>query len=619
MPKISRRNILVATAAGTAATKAGQPAPALDKDNLVTTSACVSTISEFIEYKFGKTISAVTILGYRKVGLGTLSVRRVDSQPSHHWKFRSRDRFLANGTVDKTDGGWWEGYSPNNIVTPEMFGAYADVTNDDHPAITAALNYARAMNQEFPWSFNKTGIVEVHFPSQRYLSSSTIIVPDGSILRGRYAGIPGCPAWTTIQFGAECTGFDVGTLSSRTVMIEGIKLVGVNGDGNFYGILANVSLILNGVGVEQFSLDGIYMNGTGGGNVDNSRLSNIYIGKTGRHGIRLSGADANVCVISNLSCKEIGGSAIWNDAAFFSYFCGINIQGSGFKRHQTRKNCWGAMAKGSDGNYYMVRVGQEDGAARTDPVADTKRAIWALLPKTLWDPFGYQFPLWEPNHTWIGAPVVFDTAHSTLINLYVEGGYSPPGCWAGPIIGGHNADQQGYAVSNMTASINKDQYGAYVTDYGWKVQNPMNGSLACIGNYYAASDTDDLWYGNNAKLGPIRFSWVGGEYGSLWLHGGSGFPRAMGITSNATALRFGRSTRIPFFPYFMQGLALNYSDQGGRVLTQSITAPSTSGHAVGEFCFNSSPSIKNEKILIGWSCTSRGSPDTWTPCYVTTS
>lgn len=69
---------------------------------------------------------------------------RVDSEPAHAGKFRSRDRFTLSGAISATNGGWWERLATE--VRPEMFGAFGGDVGafppDETAQIQAMADYA---------------------------------------------------------------------------------------------------------------------------------------------------------------------------------------------------------------------------------------------------------------------------------------------------------------------------------------------------------------------------------------------------------------------------------------------------------------------------------------------
>lgn len=71
---------------------------------------------------------------------GSLQWKRVSAEPSHEMKFRSQDRFLADGELDLANGGWWEPAPP--IVTLAQAGAVLDGETNDDDAISRVESFA---------------------------------------------------------------------------------------------------------------------------------------------------------------------------------------------------------------------------------------------------------------------------------------------------------------------------------------------------------------------------------------------------------------------------------------------------------------------------------------------
>lgn len=92
-----------------------------------------------------------------------MDFQRVASQPPHLASFRSQDRFLPDGTISSTNGGWWELCSPR--VTPEMladrvcgyrvgFDGYASAPDDTailQAAITASIHLDLPLELHGKW------------------------------------------------------------------------------------------------------------------------------------------------------------------------------------------------------------------------------------------------------------------------------------------------------------------------------------------------------------------------------------------------------------------------------------------------------------------------------------
>lgn len=102
------------------------------------------TRSEITSKSFFASIKTIRTVGYSSIGDGGGALyKRVDSAPSHQGKVRSVDRFLSDGTVDNTNGGWWE--LCESTIKPQMFGADPTGTTDATTAINNAIDYMRTI------------------------------------------------------------------------------------------------------------------------------------------------------------------------------------------------------------------------------------------------------------------------------------------------------------------------------------------------------------------------------------------------------------------------------------------------------------------------------------------
>lgn len=81
-------------------------------------------------------VKTATLLGYSSAGDGGGELwRRVASQPTHPGRCRTADRFLPNGSLSGSSGGWWE--FAGTEVSPDQVGVVGGV--DDTAAVEAAL------------------------------------------------------------------------------------------------------------------------------------------------------------------------------------------------------------------------------------------------------------------------------------------------------------------------------------------------------------------------------------------------------------------------------------------------------------------------------------------------
>lgn len=145
--------------------------------------------------------------------------KRVDSAPDVNGllRFRSVDRYISNGTIDNTNGGWWV-YSlqKGEAITPFMFGAKGDRITNDGPAFNRMFAYIRALtvaaNQEFNIQFN-------------------ISLEGGMFLTTESINATGITAWSLAirngKFIGKCTGKAILDLAgSRGYTLDHISFYG---------------------------------------------------------------------------------------------------------------------------------------------------------------------------------------------------------------------------------------------------------------------------------------------------------------------------------------------------------------------------------------------------------
>lgn len=105
----------------------------------------------FFETQLALTFAIVSPL-FKIVALGGYSIAgdaphhmmvRVAAEPTHPGKRRSLDRFMPDGSISLSNGGWWE--LVNFHVTVEMFGARGSGVADDAPAFRACRDFMVAM------------------------------------------------------------------------------------------------------------------------------------------------------------------------------------------------------------------------------------------------------------------------------------------------------------------------------------------------------------------------------------------------------------------------------------------------------------------------------------------
>lgn len=137
------------------------------------------------------TVTVAPCLGYAAAGdCAPFVMKRVTSQPEYGGA-RSADRYLPNGTVDNTNGGWWI-YVPGPAgVDACAFGVKADWNGDDASATLNAVPLQNAINFT-ALQFGGNGVDTgggaggvLLLPHGTIMHEAQIIVHDGVLVLGK--------------------------------------------------------------------------------------------------------------------------------------------------------------------------------------------------------------------------------------------------------------------------------------------------------------------------------------------------------------------------------------------------------------------------------------------------
>lgn len=90
--------------------------------------------------------------------VGGATYKRVNEEPAHAGKFRTLDRWTAEGESDSENGGWWE--IDEQVINAQMFGVRGNGTDDDRVAAQKAIDVGYALGRP------------VYFPTGDYLLSA---------------------------------------------------------------------------------------------------------------------------------------------------------------------------------------------------------------------------------------------------------------------------------------------------------------------------------------------------------------------------------------------------------------------------------------------------------------
>lgn len=272
----------------------------------------IQTVAQFQAASFAASTLTFDIPGYLTQGVGGLSVRRVGSEPGHPWKFRSSDRFLPNGSIDNTNGGWWEGYPVGqNFVSVMQFGAVADGVTDNLSVFNNAIAYLDANYQAI--SFYMCDYSLFIPAGKYYLSNTWDLGVRGKRIFGDQPTLLSTIK-TELLFPENTVGLLAGHHSGfASLQLEYFTIVAQRAGKAFnnlaHGIQCQVPIIANYVEVSVFNGNGWHLCGsTDGANpwgqvgfVDLSCLVGCTGDSNGANGFYCFGADANVMYFQQCS------------------------------------------------------------------------------------------------------------------------------------------------------------------------------------------------------------------------------------------------------------------------------------------------------------------------------
>lgn len=165
---------------------------------------------------------AIITSGYNDIGIGGVRWIRTTSEPSNgENKIRSTDRYLPDGSISSSNGGWWIQSEGSRRIYPEMFGARGDGSSDDTGPMQLAFAHAGR------FLFLPRGRV--------YKVSGTLTAAAGLVVEGRGAKILSNDAHRTIidasAGGVNLFGFEIEGAGASSVNSLGIPIK-VNGTTN---------------------------------------------------------------------------------------------------------------------------------------------------------------------------------------------------------------------------------------------------------------------------------------------------------------------------------------------------------------------------------------------------
>jgi hypothetical protein len=402
----------------------------------------VETIAVVTATAFDSVTQVVSVLGYTTIGIGAQTIRRVTSEPAHPGKYRSLDRYLPNGTINNTNGGWWELYTDTNVVQPEMFGGIADGVTDNYTAITNMIAYIEYYNDGFhsakiaagfqTGSYYCTQQLNSYYSCRYFCYQAPMVEGQGSTLITFPAGVSG---WRIHNYPTGGGG---------SPQFENIWLRAATGQtpAFIHGWVVERSAFFINCAAWNFPGNGFHFNGaTDGAGFDHvvgfndfTRVTGCSGSYNGYNGFYCYGADANIMLFE---CN----SAIGNKQ-------------------------FGFRSDGFLGNLFVLNHASGNGGAyqTPPPIVTHGGESWVVVPKyenfTLTNPAittpGTDATVWSryagaaagPVQAWVngtnyqagGGYCIFDNSRG--IGNYNEDGQGPNYLTSGTWLG--SADANGY-------------------------------------------------------------------------------------------------------------------------------------------------------------------------------
>ncbi len=566
----------------------------------------------------GTGITRIRTSGYSADGIGGADYIHSASVTSGTVAANPRTQFLAaDGRGFKLD--------VTQLLTAEMFGAKVN----DSSAQAANLAAIKAALEFFPTA-NSQYSPTIHLGPGIYYISDTLEPQAVWHLKGQGSGIYTggtqgvnttrliAPAGkTVVRFSAATFGTNgyvggIGGVSSGGSIIEGISIEqsGSPSDLTAHGIHARATpIIIDCVGV-NLGGDFIHIRGstipenTGNfGSPNQWRVINCTAHSCGGNGLYVEGADANAGYSIGFDTRpEVLGCGILDRSQLSNAHYGVHLAGYGNKGVHHNGFIWQLVTFSNTG---------------TTPGTDS--LVWSKLIATT---PSANFPAWNVATTYLPR-LPFLILNGSPVYGYTEFG-ATTGHSNGLVQGTMNGTTETnvFGTENTLGFINRRGFARYRTDAG---NGPLWPTYPSVGSHEEVSiGAVDQSSGEDGRAVILRyatgsgddfhFSWNGNR-NVEWRHGG----RIMAwLTGKDTLDTFARSTAQPGIltlgPYAIGGSGDGTNDgyfgDYARIHMGVFNGIPTAGnHAQGEFAWNN---LNPGNGTLGWSCTTAGTPGTWT-------
>jgi hypothetical protein len=383
------------------------------------------------------------------------------------------------------------------------------------------------------------------------------------------------------------------------------------------GIKAFAPVFIYDCSFEQFTKDGIELDGTGSPgvatNVDGSYIHNVTCRYNGRDGLFFDGTDAQACTIGgqcDFSFNNNWGvydSGFLNNTHLGHHAAANGVPVSAVKHDGlTSVVTYPAVA----GSLYTVALGQAVAAATTQP--GTNANVWCIQKSGAGISVPNSFaPLWVNGTSYKEGGSYFCDGNGTIfLGCYAENG-------------------QGQPYMGSGASMRYGQWEKHPLGLGAYINVGGNGELFDC-NVASTGRLTLSGFGWTHQIGPV--SGVGADVSTAFNTVGAGghkipfyrwnvdgsFNEEIGYiwpgADGAGTVRFNAAVSVPvriggnaIAAWVASGLVYQ-ADKG--IKGGNAAAPSTGAHLQGEIVYNSAPAASGK---VGWVCVAGGTPGTWKP------
>ena len=567
-------------------------------------------------------IVAITSSGYSANGVGIARYIYDAAVNATFVTANPRTAFLAaDGRGFKLD--------PAQRLTVDMFGALATVNdaptraiNDaafkaacEHRAITASkfgseihvgpFIYYLGVTLEPEGAFRLIGQGSGHInASQAGTAQTRLIFPtDTCPIRIRAGGTDGLGVLAGKI--AANDSYVRGICFEQLTMGTSVTAYGVHMRGNAtFEDCAWVNCSGNGI---HIFADSSYTNAATAGFCDEWRIINCFVHSTNGHGIYVNGNEANAGYTQGVVFHQVGQVAIFDASYFANAHYSPQITGYG--------------QIGERGVFHLGRIYQlitTAPALGSTTTPGTNSQVWYDLGALA--AASTNFPQWVSGNSY-GLRLPFLITNGTAIySGYQENGFnigSSNGLLVGGTIGGIGTTNRLGTQTEM-GIVNNRGFASFRSNGGQTTASSPNigdAERVSIGELDYNNGEDGrrsiISYRVENTLGlptdRFAFDWSNNR-DILWKFGARVMAQAGGTQ---TLSSYGRSTVQPGY-FTARDLALQDPNNANnaRIIGARDAVPNDGiHHAQGEFVFNVYPSAAG---VLGWSCTTAGTPGTWT-------